>query len=225
MVQAERPLAAVESGDLRRVAVCRRGERRRVLSHVALALRGAGDDRGQPELLRALHPRGAVHVPAAAALAGRVDRIGRRGARLRADWLDRLVSVPGTRRQTVRLHHAAVAVARVGAGAARAPLDRLRAARVGDRAVPPRPFPARVLLAHRRGAVRALSHVRGVARQRGRGARAASRPRARGRPGRLRGRRDSDRAVLRVHPVLAPRARVPRIRGVYVIRYPVGPRP
>src|SRR5207237_1085454 len=163
LVQPHGAPAALESGDLRGPAVRRRRERRRLLSHLAAALPGWGHPSGEPELLRALPARRAVHVPVAAALAGRVDRFGGRGARLRADRVDRVVSFAGARRQAVRLRHAAAAVARARVGAARASLGRLRAAGRGDRAVPARSLPARLLLAHRRRTVRALPHVRGVA--------------------------------------------------------------
>src|SRR5205085_12106928 len=113
--------------------------------------------------LRALRARRALHLSAAATLAGPMDGIGGRGARLRADGVDRVVSVAGARRQTVRVHHVAAAAARARAGAARASLGGLRAAGPGDRAVPARSLPARLLLAHRRRTVRALPHARGVA--------------------------------------------------------------
>ena len=224
MVQAPGPPAAVGPRGVWGPAVrCR--PRERFLPHVAAALRHPGHDGGKPELLRALHSRRPVHLPPAPAPQRLVDRVGHRGARLRAVWVDRLLPLAWARRQAVRVYCAAARVPRAGARAPRPAPGGLSPARGGGGARAARSLPARVLPRHRRRLVRPLLGLRrGPGRAR-RGAPAPTRDGPRRRAAGVRNRRHPDRAVLRLHPVLTPCRGLLRVCRVDVLRHSLGPRP
>src|SRR3989442_11168641 len=224
MVQAPGPPAAVGPRGVWGPAV-RCGPRERFLPHVAAALRHPGHDGGKPELLRALHPRRPVHLPPAPAPQRLVDRVGHRGARLRAVWVDRLLPLAWARRQAVRVYCAAARVPRAGARAPRPAPGGLSTARGGRGAYAARPLPARLLPADRRWSVRPLFDRRGGPRRAGRGTTPQTWAGPRRRAAGVRHRRDRDRAVLRLHPVLTPCRGLLRVCRVDLLRHPLGPRP